>query len=104
MTARAGSAGSPSASPGARESGSPSTPDLAGGAAGLALVDPGRPAVVRWTSRAHSIDELTRELARMWASDPQVPAGDSDETHVQARTSVLNLMVVARRPEMGQSK
>jgi glucose-6-phosphate dehydrogenase assembly protein OpcA len=90
MTAPAGSGGSPS------------TPDLAGGAGGLQFVDSDRPAVVRWTSRAHSIDELTHELARMWATEPQVPAGEADEAHVQARTSVLNLMVVAHRPEIGE--
>ena len=39
----------------------------------------------------------------MWASEPQVPGGGRrDEAHVQARTSVLNLVVVARRPEMGE--
>jgi glucose-6-phosphate dehydrogenase assembly protein OpcA len=66
------------------------------------MLDPGRPAVVRWDSRARSIDELTHELARMWAAEPQVPPGEPDEAHVQARTSVLNLVVVARRPEIGQ--
>ena len=94
MTAQAGQAGSRGAEP--------SAPDLEGGGGGPGLVDADRSAVVRWNSRARSIEELTRELARMWASDPQTPSADADEAHVQARTSVLNLMVIARRPEMGE--
>lgn len=75
-------------------------PDLVMGA-GPGFADPGRSAIVRWTSRARSIAELERELARMWASEPQTPEGAQTEAHVQARTSVLNLMIVARRPEIG---
>jgi glucose-6-phosphate dehydrogenase assembly protein OpcA len=81
------------------EPGAPPAPTLS---AGPGLIGPQRAAVIRWTSRARSISELEQELARMWASEPQTPDDATDEEHVQARTSVLNLMVVARRPEIGQ--
>ena len=56
--------------------------------------------VLRWTARAHSIDEVESELARIWASE-ELTDTDHGETgkHVSARTSVMNLVVVARRPE-----
>lgn len=86
-------------------------PDLATGTA-LGRPDPGRAALIRWTSRARSIADLERELARMWAADADSAANAmgaaggmgrrDEEAHVQARTSVLNLMVVARHPEIGQ--
>src|SRR4051812_24496088 len=57
---------------------------------------------VRWSSRAHSLDEIQRELGRIWARPPgSVPGGEDGERHVAARTSVLNLVVLARRPEIG---
>ena len=77
-------------------------PDLGG----LILLDtpqvPGEPAL-RWSSRAHSIDDIERELARIW-SIPKLTATVSgvEERHVAARTSVMNLVVVARRPEIGE--
>jgi glucose-6-phosphate dehydrogenase assembly protein OpcA len=80
----------------------PSAPPPPTLSAGPGLLGPPRSAVIRWTSRARSITELEQELARMWASEPQTPENASEEEHVQARTSVLNLMVVARSPEMGQ--
>jgi glucose-6-phosphate dehydrogenase assembly protein OpcA len=63
---------------------------------------PGEPAL-RWSSRAHSIDDIERELARIW-SIPKLTATVSgvEERHVAARTSVMNLVVVARRPEIGE--
>ena len=64
--------------------------------------EPGVP-VRRWSSRAHTLDEIERELGKLWAGPPgAVPAGEDAERHVAARTSVLNLVVIARRPEIGQ--
>jgi glucose-6-phosphate dehydrogenase assembly protein OpcA len=77
-------------------------PDLGG----LIVLDapqvPGEPAL-RWSSRAHSIDDIERELARIW-SIPKLTAmvAGVEERHVSARTSVMNLVVVARRPEIGE--
>ena len=63
---------------------------------------PGEPAL-RWSSRAHTIDEVELELARIW-SIPKLTAtvAGVEERHVAARTSVMNLVVVARRPEIGE--
>jgi glucose-6-phosphate dehydrogenase assembly protein OpcA len=63
---------------------------------------PGEP-VLRWESRAHSIEDVDRELARMWAI-PKLTANteDGEERHVAARTSVMNLVVIARRPEIAE--
>jgi hypothetical protein len=75
----------------------------AGGSIALATPDPrpGQPQL-RWSSRAHTLDEIQRELARIWTRPPgSVPAGEDGERHVAARTSVLNLVVVVRRPEVG---
>ena len=60
---------------------------------------------LRWRARATSIDGIEQELARIWAQ-PNVhrPADGEDhvDRHVAARTSVMNLVVVARRPEVGE--
>jgi glucose-6-phosphate dehydrogenase assembly protein OpcA len=64
-------------------------------------LDTSRTALIRWNSRARSLEDLELELARMWAVEPQNETGEQ-EAHVQARTSVLNLVVVARRPEIGE--
>jgi glucose-6-phosphate dehydrogenase assembly protein OpcA len=71
--------------------------------AGPEAAPPGRP-VLRWTSRARSIAGVERELSRIW-SDPKLDvavAGGGSERRVAARTSVMNLVVVARRPELGE--
>ena len=65
---------------------------------------PGQP-VLRWRSRAHSIEEIETELARMWAQPDLTVDVDGDgpsERHVAARTSVMHLVVIARRPEIGE--
>ena len=79
-----------------------SAPELDGLTASDAASVPGEPAL-RWSSRAHTIDEIERELARIW-SIPKLTAdvGGVEERHVAARTSVMNLVVVARRPEIGE--
>jgi glucose-6-phosphate dehydrogenase assembly protein OpcA len=62
--------------------------------------------VLRWSSRAHSIEEVEQELARIWsATNLGIDLNDdgvNDERHVAARTSVMNLVVIARRPEVGE--
>lgn len=59
--------------------------------------------VLRWTARAHSIAEIETELARIW-STPDLTAEVEGEVgrYVAARTSVMNLVVVARRPELAE--
>lgn len=60
---------------------------------------------LRWRARATSIDEIERELARIWAQPnlrPLVQGEDASERHIAARTSVMNLVVIARRPEVGE--
>jgi hypothetical protein len=62
---------------------------------------PGEP-VLRWAGRASSVAEIEHELGRIW-SQPRAtdPRGAAERT-VAARTSVLNLVVVARNPELGE--
>jgi glucose-6-phosphate dehydrogenase assembly protein OpcA len=72
----------------------------------VALADPPRPGepTMRWMSTAHSIDDIEKELARIWAQPNLMLEGDGGETggrHIAARTSVMNLVVVARQPEVG---
>jgi glucose-6-phosphate dehydrogenase assembly protein OpcA len=63
---------------------------------------PGEPAL-RWSSRVHSIAEIDLELAKIWAvPNLVVVVGGVEERHVAARTSVMNLVVVARRPEIAE--
>ncbi len=65
---------------------------------------PGEP-VLRWQSSAHGIEEIERELARIWAQPNLEVAGEDGgppRRHVAARTSVMNLVVIARRPEDGE--
>ena len=63
---------------------------------------PGEPAL-RWSSRAHSIAEIEQELARIWAIPKLTAVVEGvEERNVAARTSVLNLVVVARREEIGE--
>ena len=63
---------------------------------------PGEP-TLRWAGHATSVAEIDQELARIWAL-PQAHAARTGgaERHVAARTSVLNLVVVARSPELGE--
>jgi hypothetical protein len=58
---------------------------------------------LRWTSRATTIDGIERELAKIWAVPDLMTTVDGEEgRHIAARTSVLNLVVIARRPEIGE--
>ncbi len=60
--------------------------------------------VLRWSSRTNTIAGIEVELARIWAATPLTTtgAGGEPERHIAARTSVMNLVVIARRPEIGE--
>jgi glucose-6-phosphate dehydrogenase assembly protein OpcA len=60
--------------------------------------------VLRWSARARTIPEIERELARIWASQDLTTEieGEPGRRHIAARTSVMNLVVVARRPEVAE--
>jgi glucose-6-phosphate dehydrogenase assembly protein OpcA len=59
--------------------------------------------VLRWSARAHSISEIETELAKIWAAQDRTVNPDGEKTrHVAARTNVMNLVVVARRPEFAE--
>ena len=63
--------------------------------------------VLRWRSRAHSIEEVETELARIWAQSNLDGMSDKDgdhvnDRHIGARTSVMNLVVIAARQEVGE--
>ena len=94
-----------SPTPAALRGGAPSTSSVAGGAIENAAVRPGEP-TLRWRSRAHSIEEVETELARIWAqTNLEVDLdhdGVNDGRHIGARTSVMNLVVIAGRPEVGE--
>ena len=63
---------------------------------------PGEP-TLRWAGHATSVAGIEHELGRIW-SLPQAMSvrGGAAERTVAARTSVLNLVVVARSPELGE--
>jgi glucose-6-phosphate dehydrogenase assembly protein OpcA len=85
-------------------------------AGGLVTAEPGRPGepTLRWSSRTHSIAGVQDELEKIWGSISLAtsaapgrgldgtPGGSSDERRVAARSSVMNLVVVAGRGEIGQ--
>ena len=57
----------------------------------------GQTPVLRWSARAHSIDQIEQELARIWSrQDLAVEMDGETARHIAARTSVMNLVVVAR--------
>jgi hypothetical protein len=63
---------------------------------------PGEP-TLRWRSRARSVEEIETELARIWAEPDLTTVVDGTAgRHIAARTSVMNLVVIARRPETAQ--
>jgi glucose-6-phosphate dehydrogenase assembly protein OpcA len=64
---------------------------------------PGQP-VLRWHSRVHSIDEVSVELSRIWSTISLTAPGEGGgpERRVAARSSVMNLVVVAGRGEVGE--
>ncbi len=65
---------------------------------------PGQP-VLRWASRARGIAEVSRELGRIWSTvslTTLAPDGTGLERRVAARSSVMNLVVIAGRAEVGE--
>lgn len=60
--------------------------------------------VLRWSARAKTIPDIETELARIWANQDLTTEmeGEPGRRHVAARTSVMNLVVVARRPEIAE--
>lgn len=60
--------------------------------------------ILRWSSRTHSIAGIEQELGRIWASTALTTQGPDGarERHIAARTSVMNLVVIAGRPEVGE--
>jgi glucose-6-phosphate dehydrogenase assembly protein OpcA len=65
----------------------------------IALNEP----VLRWSARARSIPDIEKELSRIWArQDLTVEIEGEPGRHVAARTSVMNLVVIARRPEIAE--
>src|SRR5512141_1958457 len=64
--------------------------------------EPGQP-MLRWSSRAHSIGAVQDELARIWSSiSLAMPGEEGEERRVAARSSVMNLVVVAGRGETAE--
>ena len=68
----------------------------------LGPVRPGEPQL-RWMSRATTIDEIEKELSRIWAQPPMgMDMGhESSKRMAAARTSVMNLVIVAGDGETG---
>ncbi len=63
---------------------------------------PGGP-TLRWAGHVTSVAEIERELGRIWSRPPAPGVGNAEgDRPVAARTSVLNLVVVARSPELGE--
>src|SRR3954462_12016368 len=64
---------------------------------------PGQP-MLRWASRARSVPGVAAELAKIWSSiSRNSPDGDgTEERRVAARSSVMNLVVIAGRGEVGE--
>ncbi|HEX7347596.1 MAG TPA: glucose-6-phosphate dehydrogenase assembly protein OpcA [Candidatus Limnocylindrales bacterium] len=59
--------------------------------------------VLRWSARARTIPDVEKELSRIWAKQDLTTEIDGEPgRHVAARTSVMNLVVVARRPEIAE--
>jgi glucose-6-phosphate dehydrogenase assembly protein OpcA len=67
-----------------------------------AVAGPGEP-LLRWSSRATTIAGIQLELARIWSEPKLVASVDGvEERRIAARTSVMNLVVIALRPEIGK--
>lgn len=59
--------------------------------------------ILRWSARARSIVEIQTELARIWANqDLTTDVEGAPGRHIAARTSVMNLVVIARKPEIAE--
>ena len=59
--------------------------------------------VLRWAARARTIPDIEKELSRIWAKQDLTAEVDGKPgRHISARTNVMNLVVVARRPETAE--
>ena len=60
--------------------------------------------MLRWASRARSLDQIEVELGKIWSSiSLTTPSEDGQpERRVAARSSVMNLVVIAGRGEVGE--
>ena len=59
--------------------------------------------VLRWAARARTIPDIEKELSRIWARQDLTTEVDGQPgRHISARTNVMNLVVVARRPETAE--
>jgi hypothetical protein len=58
---------------------------------------------LRWRSHVHDLPAIERELGRMWSGISLTTSEDGvEERRVAARSSVLNLVVIGARPEIGE--
>ena len=69
-----------------------------GGPIAAAPAAPGQP-MLRWSSRARSVDAVAAELGKIWSSISLTAPGQDGgaERRVAARSSVMNLVVIAGR-------
>jgi hypothetical protein len=60
--------------------------------------------MLRWSSRARSVEAVAAELGKIWASISLTATGadGKPERRVAARSSVMNLVVIANRGEIGE--
>ncbi len=59
--------------------------------------------ILRWSARARSIPDIEKELVRIWAKQDLTAEVEGEPgRYVSARTSVMNLVVIARRPEIAE--
>jgi glucose-6-phosphate dehydrogenase assembly protein OpcA len=69
----------------------------------LSAAPPVNAPVLRWSSHVHSIEEIEVQLAKIWANqDLTADVEGEPGRHIAARTSVMNLVVIARRPELAE--
>ena len=70
---------------------------------GTLVARPGQP-VLRWNTWTHTIAGIEAELARIWSSVSLTTPGDGGEPErrVAPRSSVMNLVVIAGRSEIGE--
>ena len=63
-----------------------------------------REPMLRWASRARSLDQIEVELGKIWSSISLTAPGDDGvpERRVAARSSVMNLVVIAGKGESGE--
>ncbi|HEX5451527.1 MAG TPA: glucose-6-phosphate dehydrogenase assembly protein OpcA [Candidatus Limnocylindrales bacterium] len=80
----------------------PARPPAVGGLVAPAATTPGEP-TLRWSSRTHSSAGVQAELERIWTAIWQASQDDEDDDRrVAARSSVMNLVIVAGRGETAE--